>query len=108
MSRAGYTYDLRDAGPQAEIRTRETVGEVRYSPEKRPLTAPELTGLVKGIDGWIAGLDEIDAAVIAAAYRLKVIARYGVGVDRVDVAAATKRGIVVTNTPGATRPPWPN
>ena len=33
--------------------------------------------------------------------RLKVIARYGVGLDRVDVAAATQRGIVVTNTPGA-------
>jgi D-3-phosphoglycerate dehydrogenase len=32
---------------------------------------------------------------------LKIIARYGVGVDRVDIAAATRAGIVVTNTPGA-------
>jgi len=40
-------------------------------------------------------LDEIDASLIAAADRLKVIARCGVGFDRVDVAAATKRGIVV-------------
>jgi phosphoglycerate dehydrogenase-like enzyme len=60
-----------------------------------------LTGRVKGVDGWIAGLDEIDASVIAAADRLKVIARYGVGVDRVDAAAATARGIVIANTPGA-------
>jgi D-3-phosphoglycerate dehydrogenase len=93
------TFGMQD--PSLRSRLEQTVGEVRYSPVKRPLAAPELTSLVKGIDGWIAGLDEIDAAVIAAADRLKVIARYGVGFDRVDVAAATRRGIVVTNTPGA-------
>ena len=93
------TFGMQDPTLRSELE--QTVGEVRYSPEKRPLAAPELMGLVKGIDGWIAGLDEIDAAVIAAADRLKVIARYGVGFDRVDVAAATRRGIVVTNTPGA-------
>jgi D-3-phosphoglycerate dehydrogenase len=93
------TFGMQDPKLRSELE--RTVGEVRYSPEKRPLTAPELTSLVKGIDGWIAGLDEIDASVIAAADGLKVIARYGVGFDRVDVAAATQRGIVVTNTPGA-------
>jgi D-3-phosphoglycerate dehydrogenase len=93
------TFGMQD--PSLRSRLEQTVGEVRYSPEKRPLTALESTGLVKSVDGWIAGLDEIDASVIAAADRLKVIARYGVGVDRVDVAAATRRGIVVTNTPGA-------
>ncbi len=54
-----------------------------------------------GVDGFIAGVDEIDAAALAAADRLKVIARYGVGVDNVDLDAAQARGIVVTNTPGA-------
>lgn len=93
------TFGIQDLTLRSELE--RTVGEVRYSPEKRPLTAPELTSLVNGIDGWIAGLDEIDASVIAAADGLKVIARYGVGFDRVDVAAATQRGIVVTNTPGA-------
>jgi D-3-phosphoglycerate dehydrogenase len=93
------TFGIQDPTLRSELE--RTVGDIRYSPEKRPLTAPELTSLVKGIDGWIAGLDEIDASVIAAADRLKVIARYGVGFDRVDVAAATQRGIVVTNTPGA-------
>jgi D-3-phosphoglycerate dehydrogenase len=53
------------------------------------------------VDGYIAGLDEITRSVIAAAPRLKVIARYGVGVDNVDLEAARERGIVVTNTPGA-------
>ena len=93
------TFGVQDATLRSELG--RTVGDIRYSPEKRPLTAPEVASLVKGIDGWIAGLDEIDASVIAAADRLKVIARYGVGFDRVDVAAATQRGIVVTNTPGA-------
>jgi len=53
------------------------------------------------VDGYIAGLDEVNASVIEEANRLKVIARYGVGIDRVDVGEATGRGIVVTNTPGA-------
>ncbi len=45
--------------------------------------------------------DRIDAAVIAkAGERLKLIANFGAGVDHIDVAAATERGITVTNTPG--------
>jgi D-3-phosphoglycerate dehydrogenase len=79
----------------------EAVGEVVYSPVPRPLTPAELLPLVKGVDGYIAGLDQIDSPVIEAADRLQVIARYGVGVDRVDVEAATRKGVVVTNTPGA-------
>lgn len=78
-----------------------TVGEVAYNPFGRPLASAELGELLKDADGLIAGLDQIDAPALAAAKRLKVIARYGVGVDRVDVAAATRRGIVVANTPGA-------
>ncbi|MBL9079169.1 MAG: D-glycerate dehydrogenase [Planctomycetes bacterium] len=44
--------------------------------------------------------DTIDAEVIAAAPQLRVIANVAVGYDNIDVAAATARGIVVTNTPG--------
>jgi D-3-phosphoglycerate dehydrogenase len=75
--------------------------EVIYSPLGRPLKAAELHSLVKDVDGYIAGLDEVDASVIEAADRLRVIARYGVGTDQVDIGKATSRGIVVTNTPGA-------
>jgi D-3-phosphoglycerate dehydrogenase len=93
------TFGSQDPSLRASLE--RAVGEVRMSLEKRPLSAAELTGMLKGVDGWIAGLDAIDAAAIAAADRLKVIARYGVGVDRVDLAAATAAGIVVANTPGA-------
>ncbi|RTE49849.1 phosphoglycerate dehydrogenase [Actinobaculum sp. 352] len=52
-------------------------------------------------DAVVAGLEEYDADVIASARNLKVISRYGVGYDKVDVEAAKARGIAVTFTPGA-------
>ena len=87
--------------PTLKMALEKAVGEVVYSPVERPLTSVELLPLVRDVDGYIAGLDYIDQAVIQSARRLRVIARYGVGFDRVDVPAATARGIVVTNTPGA-------
>ncbi len=48
----------------------------------------------------VAGVDQIDARIIAAATKLKVIANASVGYNHVDLAAATARGIMVTNTPG--------
>jgi D-3-phosphoglycerate dehydrogenase len=79
----------------------EQVREVIYNPTGKPLTSAEVAKLLPGIDGYIAGLDAIDAPALENADRLKVIARYGVGVDNVDLAAARKKRIVVTNTPGA-------
>jgi D-3-phosphoglycerate dehydrogenase len=87
--------------PSLRSTLERAVGEVVYNPVARPLTSLELLPLVKDVDGFIAGLDQIDFPVIEAATTLQVIARYGVGVDRVDVEAATRMGIVVTNTPGA-------
>jgi len=57
--------------------------------------------VLHGAAAWIAGTSPITAAHLAAAPRLRVIARYGVGVDSVDLDAAAARGVVVTNTPGA-------
>ncbi len=90
-----------DNDPSLKRDLEAAVGEVVYNPLDRPLRAQELCLLVENVDGYIAGLDRVDASVINAARRLKVIARYGVGVDRVNINAATSRGIVVTNTPGA-------
>lgn len=75
--------------------------EVVYNPHGRPLTEEEIPGLLAGCDGYIAGLDYITASAIKnAPDTLKIISRYGAGVDRVDLSAARDRGITVTNTPG--------
>ena len=52
-------------------------------------------------DAWIAGTGPVSDRHLAAAPRLRVVARYGVGVDAVDLTAAARRGVLVTNTPGA-------
>lgn len=61
---------------------------------------PELLAAVPDADALIIrSASKVDAEVIAAASKLKLIARAGVGVDNVDIPAATARGIVVMNTP---------
>ena len=55
----------------------------------------------KQIDGMIVGDDPVTRRVIESAEGLKVISKNGVGVDRIDLDAATGNGIVVTNTPGS-------
>lgn len=50
---------------------------------------------------WIAGTGPVTDAHLALAPHLTVLARYGVGVDAVDLEAAGRRGVAVTNTPGA-------
>jgi D-3-phosphoglycerate dehydrogenase len=87
--------------PTLRTRLELEVGDVIYNSTGRPLTSSELVEMIPGCDGYIAGVDVIDRQVIAAADRLKVIARYGVGVDNIDLSAAKERGVVVTHTPGA-------
>lgn len=54
-----------------------------------------------GASAWVAGLGPVTPDHLDAAPGLRVLARYGVGVDDVDLAAAAARGVVVTHTPGA-------
>ncbi len=65
-----------------------------------PLGSEQLKDLAQDVDGVIAGVDVWDEKMLACAPRLKAIARFGVGVDNIDLEAAKKRGIVVTNCPG--------
>ncbi len=89
------------AEPNLRRELESIVGEVVYNDLRRPLSSEEVRVRLKGVDGYIAGLDTIDRAALEAADRLKVIARYGVGVDKVDLSAAQERSIVVANTPDA-------
>lgn len=86
--------------PLAEegIRRLETAAEVDVITNLSP---EELVERIKGYDALvIRSGTKVTADVINAADRLKVIARAGVGVDNVDVDAATKKGIIVVNAPG--------
>jgi len=87
--------------PRLKTELEQLAGSVTYNPTGKPLSSPEVAALIEGVDGYIAGLDIIDRAALEKADRLKVIARYGVGVDQVDLEAAREKGIIVTNTPGA-------
>ncbi|MBN2506959.1 MAG: phosphoglycerate dehydrogenase [Verrucomicrobia bacterium] len=66
----------------------------------RRLPEAELVGKVGDVDAMVVRSEtKVTRKVIEAALRLKVVGRAGVGVDNVDVDAATQRGIVVMNTP---------
>ena len=66
-----------------------------------PLSAAELARAMGEFDVICPSVcDRIDADVIAAGERVRLIANFGVGIDHIDVAAARARGIAVTNTPG--------
>jgi D-3-phosphoglycerate dehydrogenase / 2-oxoglutarate reductase len=64
------------------------------------LKKPDLLKIIGGYDGLaVRSATKADKDVIAAAQQLKVIGRAGIGVDNIDIPAATTRGIVVMNTP---------
>ncbi len=91
------SFGQHDEGLRRELEA--AVGEVHYRPG--PLTAAELAPIVADADGLLAGLDEVTDAVFERAPRLRVVARYGVGVDRIELAAAARHGVTITNTPNA-------
>ncbi len=80
---------LRDAGLEVIVR-------------KTPLPVDErwLAEQARDVDALVFAMEPVTAALIDGAARLKVIARPGVGYDTVDVAAATRRGVVVTVAAG--------
>lgn len=68
---------------------------------KTKLKPDELKAIIKEYDALaIRSATKVTAEIIAAADKLKVVGRAGIGLDNVDAAAASKRGIVVMNTPG--------
>jgi lactate dehydrogenase-like 2-hydroxyacid dehydrogenase len=81
---------LRDAGYEVDARAIDT-----------PMPADELRRAVSGADALICLLtDRVDEEVLNAAPRLVIIANVAVGFDNIDIAAATRRGVAVSNTPG--------
>ncbi|MGB9668489.1 MAG: hydroxyacid dehydrogenase, partial [Thermosulfidibacteraceae bacterium] len=69
---------------------------------KTGLKEDELVGMIDDYDALIVrSATKVTRRVIEAGHKLKLIGRAGTGVDNIDVEAATERGIIVMNTPGA-------
>jgi D-3-phosphoglycerate dehydrogenase len=60
----------------------------------------DLIEIIGGFDGMIAGDDPLSARVLEHAKRMRIISKWGVGIDGIDLDAARARGIPVVNTPG--------
>jgi len=77
------------------------VTDMEVWPDEMPPPREVLRGKVKDLDGLLSILtDKIDAEIMDAAPKLKVISNMAVGFDNIDVPAATSRGIIIGNTPG--------
>jgi glyoxylate reductase len=74
---------------------------IEIKSEEKPVSKAELLRKIRNKEGLICLLgDKIDKDIIDGGSRLKIIATYAVGYDNIDVAYASGRGIMVTNTPG--------
>jgi glyoxylate reductase len=76
--------------------------DVRVGPVEREATRAEFLDSVRDCDGLlVVGHPRVDGELLDAAPRLRIVANFGVGVDHIDVAAATARKIWVSNTAGS-------
>lgn len=93
---------IESVGALALSRLRDAGCEVMHAPKYGPLTEAELLPQLEGIDAILAGMDHYTAEVLASkqAEQLKIISRWGIGIDAVNLVAAEAQGIVVANTPG--------
>lgn len=95
-----HTYATREI-PAAGLRLLLNAGSVESWQGDAPPPREELLARVAECDALICMLtDRIDADVLAAAKRLKVIGAYSVSTDNIDLATATEQGICVCNAPG--------
>lgn len=79
----------------------EAVADVDAWSLERPPTYAELRDAARACDGLLTMLTErVDRALLEDGPRIRVVANMAVGYDNIDVAAATERGVLVTNTPG--------
>lgn len=88
--------------PESAVGLLREAGEVRIDERETALPRADLLALVAGAEAILTMLgDQVDEELLeAAGPQLRCVANVAVGYDNVDVAAATQRGVVVTNTPG--------
>jgi len=79
----------------------KSVAEIVRSPYDRAMNEEELFQAAEDVDALVIGGDKINRRIIEHAKKLKIIARHGVGIDNIDLKAATEKGVVVVYTPYA-------
>ena len=86
--------------PSEALKLLKDIGvEVKDNPFGRRLTETEIIEHLRGMDGLLAGLEPLNENVFSRSPTLKAIARVGSGIANVDLRAAEKYGIQVSNTP---------
>lgn len=75
--------------------------EIKTRVYEEPISERELISLIKDMDGYISGIEKITSNVLDHANKLKIIAQFGVGTDNIDLKAANKKNIIVSNAKGA-------
>ncbi|MDA8021277.1 MAG: phosphoglycerate dehydrogenase [Thermoanaerobaculia bacterium] len=75
--------------------------EVEMPLVEQQLSEDQLLEIIEEFDGVVAGDDQFTERVLSRGQRLRVVAKWGVGIDGIDLDAAKRFGIEVTNTPGA-------
>jgi D-3-phosphoglycerate dehydrogenase len=91
----------RNAALRAELRARYS--DVSFSESPNVIDGAELIAFLRGHDRAIVGLERINDAVLDAVPELKIISKYGVGLDAVDVEAIARRGIKLGWTGGVNK-----
>src|SRR3989454_6761323 len=93
---------MNEVGASALQRLRDAGCDVVIPPKPGPFSADELLKLLPDVDGVLASMDKFTATILesSAAAKLKIISRWGVGYDAIDVPTATRTGIVVAFVPG--------
>jgi len=89
--------------PRLRAALLEVFPESQFNDDGRKYTRAELIDYIKDADGVILGLEEVDGDVLAACQNLKIVSKYGVGLDNLDQEACKNRGIAVGWTGGVNR-----
>jgi phosphoglycerate dehydrogenase-like enzyme len=77
--------------------------DATFNDTDRVLAGDELARFLRGYSRMITGLEVLDAVLFDAVPELRVVSKYGVGLDMIDLDAARRRGVVVRWTPGVNR-----
>lgn len=96
----GYNYS--QYCPESKKLLEQNGFEIIENPYQRPYTQDELLEIVEDLDAVITGMDEWNEELFKKGKKIKSIAKFGIGVDNIDLVKAKEYGIKVSNAPAST------